>query len=320
MADNVTESSFQHHFHARRGHLANRHVRDLAWLLDSPDLLDRGSPLWGGRIGSLFSHQGAEIDDWLRRLDAHCADLDLLIASHGFNRLGRYSELLMAFFLRHLGILEAHGLQVRSTGPGGETVGEFDFLLRAPDSRLLHWEFATKFYLLEPDAARRPDALVGPNLADTLGAKMRKILERQLNLSRHESARAVLPEMPALAQALIKGWLFYPESDDAQSIVPGVNPEHCKGFWMPLSDFARRTHDCFLLLPRLNWLAPARCTQTDCLDKDTASKVLKQHFVSDDQPLMLAFMERDGETAFEVGRGFIVRDDWAGRARQFVHQ
>nr|WP_308622168.1 DUF1853 family protein [Massilia sp. Se16.2.3] len=38
-----------------------------------------------------------------------------------------------------------------------------------------HIEFATKFYLLQGEAGDRFDALVGPNLADSLGAKMRKI-------------------------------------------------------------------------------------------------------------------------------------------------
>ena len=33
---------------------------------------------------------------------------------------------------------------------------------------------------------------------------------------------------------------------------------------------------------------------------------------------MIALMEQDGEHAVEVERGFIVPDDWAGRASQFV--
>jgi hypothetical protein len=316
----VPESPFQRQFHAGRGHLCNPHVRDLAWLLDSPDLLDRNSRLWQGRIATLFAHQGGVIDDWLCRLDARPDELESLIARHGFNRLGRYSELLMAFFLRRLGVLEAHGLQVRAES--GETVGEFDFLLRGPDSRLLHWEFATKFYLLESqevaEAADAADSFVGPNLADTLGAKMRKILERQLNLSQHSAARAALPEMPAAAQALIKGWLFYPEGGSA--LVPGVNPVHCRGFWQPLSVFAELQHDCFLILPRLRWLAPARSNPVDCLNRSAVLRALESHFAGDDLPVMIALMEPNGGNAVEIERGFIVSNDWKHRARQFLRQ
>jgi len=312
----VPESTFQRSFHARRGHLRNPCVRDLAWLLDSPDLLDTDSPLWNGRITTLFSHQGAAIDAWLCRLDERPEELLALIARHGFNRLGRYSELLMAFFLTYIGALQAHGLQVMATT--GETVGEFDFLLRDPSAHLVHWEFATKFYLFDPDeTAFQADSLVGPNLADTLGAKMRKILERQLGLSQHPAAQAVLKELPILAQALIKGWLFYPAKPPS---VPGVNRDHCRGFWRPLSDFAELRHDGFLILPRLRWLSPARSAADQCMGGRAALNALERHFAADAMPVMIALMELEGEEAVEAERGFIVPDDWQSRARQFVRQ
>ncbi len=315
----MPDSTFQRQFHARRGHLHNPLVRDLAWLLDSPDLLDAANPHWHGRIASLFAHQGSEIDGWLDALDAQPAELEAVIAHHGFNRLGRYAELLMAFFLTHIGALQAHGVQVRAAS--GETAGEFDFLLRNPDSRLVHWEFATKFYLLESDTPEyQADALVGPNLADTLGAKMRKILERQLSLSQHPAARAMLSEVPEAAQALIKGWLFYAPDAVPRSTALGVNPAHCRGFWRPLSGFGQIGHDCFLILPRLRWLAPARSPQADCLSKDGVARALEQHFAGDNLPVMLALMAPDGDGAVEIERGFIVPDDWTHRARQFVRQ
>ncbi|HEX7644970.1 MAG TPA: DUF1853 family protein [Burkholderiaceae bacterium] len=315
----MPESAFQQRFHARRGYLRNAHVRDLAWLLDSPDLLDAASPQWHGRIATLFGHEGTEIDEWLRQLDAQPGELQALIARHGFNRLGRYSELLMGFFFTHVGALQAHGLQVRAAT--GETVGEFDFLLRDPASRLLHWEFATKYYLLESgEATYQADALVGPNLADTLGAKMRKILERQLSLSQHPAAQAVLTEMPALAQALIKGWLFYAPGAAPLPDMLGVNPAHCRGFWLPLSSFDEVAHDQFLILPRLRWLAPARAVLAECLGRDALSQALERHFSADSMPVMIALMRPDEGAALEIERGFIVPDDWKGRARQFVRQ
>ena len=295
----------------------------MAWLLDSPDLLDAAAPQWLGRIASLAPYLGPDIGRWLVQLDHDPSALHELTSTHAFNRLGRYSELLVAFFLRHLDILHAHGLQVRAGK--NETLGEFDFLLwdapagtsAAPS--LVHWEFATKFYLLEQDdGGGRLDSLVGPNLADTLGAKMRKILDRQLALSQHPAAQALLPQAVVSAQALIKGWLFYPAAEGASCLVPGVALDHCRGFWRPLSELGAIECDRFLVLPRLRWLAPARADLPACLDRAELATVLREHFSRDSLPVMIALMERDGEHAIEIERGFIVPDDWAKLASQFV--
>jgi hypothetical protein len=294
----------------------------MAWLLDSSDLLAAAAPQWHGRIASLSDFIGPDVGRWLAQLDHDPSALHELIASHAFNRLGRYSELLIAFFLRHLGILHAHGLQVRAGK--NETLGEFDFLLwdvrrgssAAPG--LVHWEFATKFYLLELDDGCRLDSLVGPNLADTLGAKMRKIFERQLALSQHPAAQALLPQPVVSAQALIKGWLFYPAADSPSRLVPGVAPDHCHGFWRPLGELDAMEHGRFLVLPRLRWLAPARAALSACMGREALATALREHFSHDSVPVMIALMEQDGVHAVEVERGFVVPDDWAGRASQFV--
>jgi hypothetical protein len=90
-----------------------------------------------------------------------------------------------------------------------DTIGEFDFLLNDGD-HLVHIEFATKFYLLDANSTSADfNGLIGPNLADSLGAKMRKIFDSSLRWP------AIRPRKPAAAagaraQALVKGWLFYP--------------------------------------------------------------------------------------------------------------
>lgn len=323
-------NNFQAEFERRRGHLNDPHVRDLAWLLDSPDLLDIHAPQWHGKIASLFDHQGDAIDNWLIELDRAPEELHALIESHSFARLGRYSELLMAFFFRRQNILFAHGLQVRAGK--NETIGEFDFLLmRAEKSStpvLLHWEFATKFYLLEASGVGRDaDFLVGPNLADTLGAKMRKILDRQLSLSTHEAAQIHLPQPVAAAQALVKGWLFYPRTQLQPStgntfevVNSGVSGEHCRGYWCALAEVDNMTADCFRMLPRLNWLAPARARFDECIGKKGLLTILNKHFETDTLPVMVATMERRGDIAVEIERGFIVPGDWRQRAKMFVEE
>ena len=316
-------SDFQITFERTRGHLHDPHVRDLAWLLDSPNLLDPDAAQWQGKIASLFNHQGEGIDRWLIELDNAPEDLHALIQSHAFARLGRYSELLMAFFFRYQQILFAHGLQVRAGK--NETVGEFDFLLlgkEKPSSpHLLHWEFATKFYLMESSGADRDaDFLVGPNLADTLGAKMRKILDRQLILSGHPAAQVHLPLPVASAQALVKGWLFYQLMENGTIDVPitGASATHCRGYWCALSQVRTLPGVHYRILPRLSWRAPARAPVKACVDKAELMALLEAHFKVDTLPVMVATMAQQDDAAVEVERGFIVPNDWHRRASAFV--
>jgi hypothetical protein len=316
-------SEFQREFHLRRGHLTDPHVRALAWLLDAPDLLDPDAAQWQGKIATLCRHQGPAIDSWLTELERDPAPLHAMIDSHPFARLGRYAERLMAYFFRQQGILCAHGVQVQAGK--NDTIGEFDFLLwrTVPPERatLLHWEFATKFYLLE-SSGEGSDAeyLVGPNLADSLGAKMRKILDRQLSLSRHPAAQRHLPQTVDSAQALIKGWLFYRRNEQELPRSLGVSAGHCRGFWCSLDELNDLPGEHFLILPRLTWLAPARAAPAACLDQHGLRAALDAHFAVDTLPVMVAVAElRDG-VALEIERGFIVPNDWSERAAARVRR
>ena len=309
----------QARFHRRWRHLQDVHVRALAWLLDAPDLLDIHAPRWHGRIATLAMDDAA-IGAWLASLERDPAALHAFLALASVTRLGRYAERLMAFHFSWTGSLVAYGLQVRAAA--NDTVGEFDFLLR-DGAALIHYEFATKFYLFDTRSApQTPGCFVGPNLADTLDAKMDKILNRQLALGTHPAAQACLPQPVTRAQALIKGWLFYHEDPATSPISPGVSPAHCRGFWCSLAEFGdlQRTGaaapDGYLVLPRLAWLAPARADALALLDHAAMLQHLQAHFDEQAMPLMLAVMVREGQQAWEVARGFIVPDDWRERAHE----
>lgn len=313
----------QARFHARWGHLRDPHVRDLAWLLGAPDLLDPAFPAWRGKIAALGPGAAQEAAAWLDALEREPRPLAAFLDIGPFERLGRYAEKLLAFYFAHLGILAAYGLQV-SAGKG-ETVGEFDFLLKQGGEgagTLAHREFATKFYLLAPPEEDTPVGyFIGPSLADTLQAKMRKILDRQLALSAHPAAAAVLPGRVHDARALVKGWLFYPAGMDVAAAhaaaVAGVAADHCRGFWCARDRFVPDPGRRYLPLPRLRWLSPARAPCAETLDAATAAALLDAHFAAQDAPLLLAVMA-DGEDGtgdwLECGRGFIVPADWRARA------
>lgn len=332
---------YQALFESRWPHLCNPHVRALAWLLDAPDLLDPASPHWENRIASLGPVSAATAG-WLSALEQDPAPLLAALGNKHYSRLGLYAEKLMAFYFEQHGVLFAHGLQVRANR--NDTVGEFDFLLRR-DGQLLHWEFATKFYLLDDTAAAASfNHLIGPNLADTLGVKMRKTFARQLELAYHPAAQPLLPQAVDHAQALVKGWLFYP--DGAPHALAGISPEHCLGYWTTLSEFAvgrgaelplqRR----YVLMPRLQWLAPMKVRRADAaapavadaphiaprpnsiaaidsampLDAAGVLDAVRARLEQDMSPVMVATVEEKDGWLVERERGFIAPDDWRALA------
>jgi uncharacterized protein len=317
MATSSDNGSAQRLFHERWGELNDPHVRALAWLLDAPDLLAPAAPQWQGKIGSI-KIDSDRIRNWLSELDSRPGELHAWLNLPAVSRLGRYAERLMAFYFTHEGKLIAHGVQLR--GANQQTVGEFDFLLDHENS-VLHIELATKFYLLETGsrASSRPPAMdyfIGPNLADTLGLKMRKIIDRQLALGQHDAARAQLPRQVDMAKALVKGWLFYHARETIDADALGLSNNHCRGFWCTSSELAQRPEQHFVILPRLSWLPPVKSKLDQVLSKDQLLSAIARHFEHETMPVLVSIVETDQEFAFEAERGFIVPDDWQARAGQ----
>ena len=144
---------------------------------------------------------------------------------------------------------------------------------------------------------------------------MRKIFDQQLSLAEHPAAQSVLPQPVDAAQALVKGWLFYHRGDALAGTSIGVDGGHCRGFWCEMSQADQLSIRHGAILSRLAWLAPARLAEDVLLDGATLLDRLAQHFSVERTPVLVAIMERAGDTAIEIERGFIVPNDWADRAR-----
>ena len=307
---NPAADSYQALFHRRWGHLRRDHVRALAWLLDSPDLLDADAPAWAGRVATLGAVTPATAD-WLERLDADPSELDAALGEKTYTRLGLYAEKLMAFYFAQQGRLVRHGMQIRASR--NDTVGEFDFLLEHGADALEHIEFATKFYLQRGASATDLDALVGPNLADSLGMKMRKIFERQLTLGQHPAAQALLPHPVTLARALVKGWLFYPAG--SWPAMQGIMSGHCRGFWCSLDTISQLPDADYVILPKLHWLAPCRADSANwVLSREGLTDHLTDQFETSSTPVLVAIVQERNGTFEELDRGFIVPPNWAAQA------
>ena len=309
--------NFQKLFHQQWQDLHDPHVRSLAWMLTAPSLLAKNSIVWHHQIANLVLPEKSKLRAWLLALDRQPTELHEALALHKYRRLGHYAENLLAFYLKHAGLLYLHGLQVHEDN--FSTIGEFDFLLHEPDG-LLHWEIATKFYLFEPGDELTHEAdladFLGPNLADTLAAKMNKIFHQQLVLSHHIAAQKLLPKRVTAAKALIKGWLFYREQHQAQLPIEGIAEDHCHGYWWTLEDIDRLTIPYFLILERLQWLAPIQTRLDIVMEQGQLHDAIFRHFQRDNTPILLALMHKNGDVMQEYCRGMVVPKDWIARAAE----
>lgn len=299
-------SNYQAYFQQRWPHLNHPHVRSLAWLLDSPSLLNAQCWRWNNQLVQL-PPVDQTVANWLSDLEKKPQALVDYLAVRSHTRLGNYAENLLAFYFLWLGKLAGHRIQVRSH----KTIGEFDFLLKSPNG-LEHWEFACKYYLFVAPQSKLAD-YVGPGLTDNLANKSNKIMYAQLRLSQHPSAKAYLPGPVTAAKALVQGWLFYPSVDSKP--LPEINPAHCRGLWCRLGDLEKLIGPqikggYFSILSRLQWLAPAKVSQNDAINFGQLQTNLQQLFLSDPRPVLVAQLVNVATFFVECERIFVVPDEW----------
>jgi uncharacterized protein len=172
---------------------------------------------------------------------------------------------------------------------------------------LEHWEFASKFYLFVAPETHLSD-YVGPNLMDNLQEKSKKIMDVQLALGQHPDAKSYLPAPLSSAKALVKGWLFY--STNSTPSLSEITPEHCRGLWCRLNELEKINSDCFTLLTRLQWLAPAKVGPSEAMSFDQLHTHLTQLFSTDSRPVLIAQLIPVKDFFVEYERIFVVPDLW----------
>jgi len=299
-------------------------VRDLAWIIGSPPLLEAGEGLYHpDRITRRWCRLALhDRIPWLRRLDRKPAVLEAWLAARRSPLLGDYFEALIEFWLRHWPRVHftASRVQVRATGRG---IGEFDFLFYDRVRRqTVHWESAVKFFLRHRD--RRGDyRWLGPNPRDTWDRKIGKIFQHQLRLAERSEAEPVLRRLGVerpRPEAFVKGYLFYPADSLWQvpePIPPQAAADHLRGWWtrsgrrcIPQQAAASR----WIVLERLCWLSPATSVGEAAMDRPALDRFVERHFSGSARPLLLAELAPCRHGYREISRGFVVPDTWPEEA------
>ncbi len=292
-------------------------VRDLAWVIASPSLLQADYPAYQGRVvdDAWCATEFQRGFDWLCALDLDPLTLHQFIAARPTRRLGHYFETLIAFWLTHMPDTHiiATNLQVQNKE---RTQGEYDFLFRHASLGVCHWEAAVKFYLQVEDSTEQC-AFIGPGNRDRLDLKINRVFNHQLLLAQTEAGQHALPQQVKLdkAQAFIKGYLFYHASTLGNKDIQGVSAAHLRGWWVRHS-LEKVPQNCatsrWIILPRLGWLAPARVAEnTQMMDEAALAEHLTLHFTEHSDAVLVFEMARsDTGDYLEISRGFVVGKSW----------
>ena len=288
-------------------HYRNPLVRDLAWALSSPPLLQRSDPHLRWLENRWFSQISRQYGDVLEQLDKDPRPLQEMVDARKDRRLGNYFETLWRFWLnsnRRYRLLFAN-LPLHC---GSRTLGEFDFLVKDNETgKTLHWEIAVKFYLGVADTSH-PANWLGPGQRDRLDIKTNRLLNHQGRLSHRPEAVQLLEQLGIQIDEtwlILKGRLFYPVGVNANA-PHGAYPGHLRGFWINQHSISSLETSCWLPLERHQWLAPlARIDPAICLDSRTL--IEKWQHTTPQYPVCIARVSE----GVEVERGFVVTDKWS---------
>lgn len=305
-------------------------LRDMAWLLSSPDLVTLTDIPGRPNLATLGFEQPDDAHAWLCRQQDTLSHLPLRELRHA--RMGHYHERLWHYLLDHAPKTRLLARNVRIV-TRRNTLGELDMLYRTrQDPTAIHLEVAIKFYLGLPDgpgAADSQSRWIGPGRFDSLAIKRHHMQHRQLPLSTTADAQRTLhhwltprdslansePETRRLQhQVAMPGILYYPW----QRYLPppqGATPDHRRGLWCPACDWpalaaslAPETLATWLTKP--HWLAPPPLDQWQPLADMTeqarrhADQAQRERQRWPQQ--LICFTPKDGQTT----RIFIVPDHW----------
>lgn len=300
-------------------------VRDLAWIMVAPSLLDRQGSWQGLAVGDDTCQRiYADHLDWLAELDRDQAPLLGQLSGSGHPdsprfRLGHYAEQLLACWLRRV-VPAEHVACTVPVRQGQKTLGEFDLLWRDGET-LHHWELAWKIQLHPGTADAGLDAWLGLHPADRLAEKLEHLFRVQLGLGRTAPGSALLRQrygrLHLAPAALVKGHLFLPAAQWAQPPPrrDGLSPAAPLGWWCRREDLASALPPTsraarYAIIPRRAWLSPLVLPRGDAraLAPGELAAALRQ---LPDQPQLIAELRPDLRGNWvEHLRGCIVTDDW----------
>jgi hypothetical protein len=288
--------------------LSQQSVRDLAWSLWGPALLDHSAPY-------TETDQFPLDLDWLKALDKDSRTLTEYLATKNTYLLGTYFEALWQFYFSHhprfkhsINNLQVFASQIEEKNTK-QTLGEFDVLTQDVDIQRYHVELTCKFYLEVPINSQQP-LWLGPNCRDRLDIKYDKTHNKQLPLLFSEqgekAAREAFPDSPIQQFQQIAIWRGHLFSQN---------------HWMKQQDLATKLetlemtgHQGWIIANKQRWLSPAILKQGDSSVLNTSQLIdeVNQSLQEKSNPLMLILLNFDKtrQQWLQCNQFFVTPNSW----------
>lgn len=268
--------------------LSQQSVRDLAWSLWGPELLEHSAPY--------TEKDQFPLDlDWLKALDKDSRALTEYLTTKKTYLLGTYFEALWQFYFSHHPRFKhsINNLQVfesQTEKATKRTLGEFDVLLQDVHTQHYHVELTCKYYLELPINSQQP-LWLGPNCRDRLDIKYDKTHNKQLPLlfteQGEKAAREAFPDYPIQQFQQIAIWRGHLFSQN---------------HWMKQQDLATRLdtleiteHHGWIIANKKRWLSPVLLTKGNSSVLNSAQLIEKvnQNLCEKNSPVMLILLHLD---------------------------
>lgn len=267
-------------------------LRDLRWLILAPPMLNKDYPFFKGQVFEFSAQERAQNTVWLSLQESNPQPLVDWLATKPLahlNRLGRYAEHLLEYFLRfgptHQLIAANIALRYEAADRQGDhtTRGEIDYLLTdcAQTKTYWHWELAVKYFLVRDVANPSPHDLVGPDSVEVFAYKLEKMFERQMQ----HAKPAPYDQTDWRVAAFTRGWIFYPRRF-AQPPLAFLHSQHLRGSWLKHEDMHELPDGAYQILNRQRWLSSAVAGDTagSVLTRLQLSNAILMHWQEDSRP------------------------------------
>ena len=250
--------------------------------------------------------------DAIKRDDQTPENLNELIDTQRRYKLGLYAEDLFLYYLEHFSPYEilAHDMQVFIEK---RSIGAFDFIVRAEDGIIEHWEMAIKYFVQYLPSADWIN-FIGPGGKDSLHRKMNKMLGRQILLGDRPPAQKGLIQngipLPQKKRIVSVGKLFSHFGTEFISPVDG-DPNQPTGYWAFLHQFIeyvqKNTQYLWAYRKHPYWIAPTLSNnEHELMNHHEVLEFVREQ----EKHVMLSELKKTKNGWEECQRWFVMPNNW----------
>ena len=208
-------------------------VRDLAWCISSPELLNETLSFGDNIMKDYF----LEFQEKLTKLDKNSLELETFLSHKNTLRLGHYYEALICFWLQNSIKFDLLANNVPLRNQEKITIGEVDLIVFNKITKdYEHWELAVKFYLAYIKKGQTD--YIGPNANDHFHLKLAKLKNYQCKILETVPGKKYLSELNISKiknKLLVKGLLCY-HPNDIKKPWENISVQHAQSWWIYLEE------------------------------------------------------------------------------------